>query len=445
MRTLAGCVALAALLAGCGKSSDPDPHGNGTGGAGGQGGVMLPEGGDAGAGGGASGTGGVGPTGGSAGTGGVEDGGDAGWQAVPWAPADCMYVADDPALAVPELEWTDCGTGCSRLVPNWLSKSGIPLQAAQVYKAGSTLRLGLHMWVGEPGYWRKAIYDENWKPLAVWKRGAALCGANLLQWTPKHVCLSIGTGLEPTLQAFLDPTNLSGPPKSFYATESIVPLACNEELFVGSSSGGIPYVRDLQSGFETWVQPPVGWSLDARLAGPHLFLVVQDLTQQMGRLTGWVWKRPNNLEQLVRPETENLFDLRSDGKTLVWIQTQSASVWEVAPGVLWTSSFATSAASLQPTERRTVPSISAAQSTKTANDGHYGLIEQTTSGSDAKRRVHVYRLSDAHHWQVPSIADVLPTDMIYIDSEEVWYLGATLNGATSTIIRQRLDALGPGD
>jgi hypothetical protein len=213
MRALAGCVALAALLAGCGKSSDPDPHGNSTGGAGGQGGVVLPEGGDAGASGGASGTGGVGATGGSAGTGGMEDGGDAGWQAVPWAPADCMYVADDPVLAVPELEWTDCGTGCSRLVPNWLSKSGIPLQAAQVYRAGSTLRLGLHMWVGEPGYWRKAIYDENWKPLAVWKRGAAQCGANLLQWTPKHVCLSIGTGLDPTLQAFLDPREPVRPPK----------------------------------------------------------------------------------------------------------------------------------------------------------------------------------------------------------------------------------------
>jgi hypothetical protein len=54
MRALAGCMALAALLAGCGKSSDPDPHGNGTGGAGGQGGVMLPEAGDAGAGGGGS-------------------------------------------------------------------------------------------------------------------------------------------------------------------------------------------------------------------------------------------------------------------------------------------------------------------------------------------------------------------------------------------------------
>jgi hypothetical protein len=445
MRALAGCAALAALLAGCGKSSDPDPHGNGTGGAGGQGGVVLPEGGDAGAGGGASGTGGVGPTGGSAGTGGMEDGGDAGWQAVPWAPADCMYVADDPALAVPELEWTNCGTGCSRLVPNWLSKSGIPLQTAQVYKAGSTLRLGLHMWVGEPGYWRKAIYDENWKPLAVWKRGAALCGANLLQWTPKHVCLSIGTGLEPTLQAFLDPTNLSGPPKSFYATESIVPLACDEELFVGSSSGGIPYVRDLQSGFETWIQPPVGRSFDARLAGEHLLLVVEDTSGANVKLTGWIWKRPNTLEQLVDPGSEVIYDMRSDGQTLVWVQVSSAALGTLAPGTLWTSPFATSAAEVKGTARRATPPMYLAESSKTANQGFYALIEQASEGNDAERHVHVYRLSDARHWAVPQISDVKPSKMIYIDSEEVWYLGATLNGAPSTIIRQRLDALGPGD
>ena len=441
MRALAGCVALAALLAGCGKSSDPDPHGNG--GVGGQGGVVLPEGGDAGASGGASGTGGVGATGGSAGTGGMEDGGDAGWQAVPWAPADCVYVADDPALAVPELEWTECGTGCSRLVPNWLSKSGIPLQAAQVYKAGSALRLGLHMWVGEPGYWRKAIYDENWKPLAVWKRGAAQCGANLLQWTPKHVCLSIGTGLEPTLQAFLDPANLSGPPKSFYATESVVPLACNEELFVGSSSGGIPYVRDLQSGLERWVQFPTATAGDPSLSGAHAFFVHFGSEQGQEKLTGWIWKRPDTLEQLIDAGSEMVYDFRSDGETLVWIQTTSPSSWDVAPGTLWTSPFATVSAGVTSMQRRSVPSVSLVPQYKIVNQGHYAIVEQPAESPE--RYLHVYRLSDARHWLVPSPADVRPADLVYIDAEEVWFIGTTLNNAKSTIIRQRLDALGPGD
>jgi hypothetical protein len=320
----------------------------------------------------------------------------------------------------------------------------IPLQAAQLYKDGSTLRLGLHMRVKNGRL--KAVFDEGFQPLVAWRSSTETgCVGNLLQWTASHVCLTVGNAVDPIYQAILSTSNPSGSPMAVYATYPFIPLSCNEHLLVGSNSVGVPYVRDLDSGFETWVQPPVGWSLDARLAGPHLFLVVQDLTEQTGRLTGWVWKRPNNLEQLVRPDTENLFDFRSDGKTLVWIQTQSASASDVAPGTLWTSPFATSAAELHPTERGAVPAVAAAQSTKTANDDHYGLIEQATSGSDPKRRVHVYRLSDARHWQVPSIADVLPTDMIYIDSEEVWYLGATLNGATSTIIRQRIDTLGPGD
>jgi hypothetical protein len=46
---------------------------------------------------------------------------------------------------------------------------------------------------------------------------------------------------------------------------------------------------------------------------------------------------------------------------------------------------------------------------------------------------------------VPTIPDVRPADLIYIDAEEVWFIGTTLNDAKSTIIRQKLDALGPGD
>ncbi len=371
------------------------------------------------------------------------DAGDPGWKPVDWAPG-CMDVATRPAEAVPELVWTDCGAGCARLVPNWPDKSGTPLHTAQVYKSGSVLRVGLHMWYGEIGQWRKAIYDENMKPLVAWRGDE--CGANLLQWTPKHVCLSLGQGLDPTIEAFLSPADLTGSPIAVYAKESTVPISCNEDLFIASSLGGIPYLRDLGTGLVRWIQFPDGQATDAVPVGPRAFFVLMGYDNQgHDKLTGWVWKRPDTLEQLVDAGSEMVYDIRSDGETLVWVQTTSTSVFDVAPGTLWTSPFATSASEVHGTARRAVPSISLAPSTKAANQGYYAFIEVSPTDSGYDRSVHVYRLSDAHHWHVPTIPDVMPADVIFLDAEEVWYLGTTLNGARSTIIRMRLEALGAGD
>lgn len=391
--------------------------------------------------------GGVEADGASAGSGGsagaMPDGGDPGWKPVGWTPSDCMYVATTPADAVPDLVWTDCGAGCARLLPNWPNKSGVPLQAAQVFKSGGTLRLGLHLWYGELGQWRKAIYDENMKPVVAWRGDATRCGANLLQWTPKHVCPSIGMGLDPTLQAFLSPGDLTGNPIALYATQAFVPLSCNEDLFIGSSSGGIPYLRDLNAGFERWIQFPNAHAVDPALSGPNAFFVVMGFEQGYEKLTGWVWKRPDTLEQLVDASSEMVYDIRSDGNTLVWVQTTSASSFDAAPGTLWTSPFATSASDVHATMRRSVPALTIVPQYKVVGEGYYAFIEQPIGSPE--RSLHIYRLSDARHWQLPVIPHVRPASLVYIDAEEVWLLGTTLNDAISTIIRQKLDALGPGD
>jgi hypothetical protein len=71
-------------------------------------------------------------------------------------------------------------------------------------------------------------------------------------------------------------------------------------------------------------------------------------------------------------------------------------------------------------------------------------------------RLHVYRLSDGRHWELPRFVDIspaaepnavtVPSAVLEIDETEVWY--ATQSQSTNTpwtIVRQRLDALGPGD
>jgi hypothetical protein len=133
----------------------------------------------------------------------------------------------------------------------------------QLYKSGNTLRFSLHYSYRQTDGsldLRKAIYDENWKPLAAWR--GKVCGGNLLQWTPKHVCFAIANGTDPTVQAILNEDDLTGPP----------------------------------------------------------------------------------VEQLINPGTDQVFDIRSDGTTLVWIQVLPGDILDTRPGNLWTSPFATSTA-----------------------------------------------------------------------------------------------------
>jgi len=89
--------------------------------------------------------------------------------------------------------------------------------------------------------------------------------------------------------------------------------------------------------------------------------------------------------------------------------------------------------------------ISLVNSYEAAGQGYYAHIAQSPVLGVDYRGLHVDRPSDARHWQVPAISDVMPVDVIFLDAEQVWYVGTTLNGATSTIIRQRLEALGAGD
>jgi len=171
--------------------------------------------------------------------------------------------------------------------------------------------------------------------------------------------------------------------------------------------------------------------------------MVDGIANQAESVTGWSWKLPNTSQKLVDPGSELVFDIRSDGTTLAWVQTTAKWIDEIAPGWLWTSPHTTEPAAVVATKRREVPAIGASETGKGIGGDYYALVDQ--SGGKEEQYVHVYRLSDARHWKVPSPADVRAADIILIDAEEVWILGITPKGAPSTIIRQRLDALGPGD
>lgn len=448
-----GAVALVVgvAAASCGNSEHPaSGGGSGAGGSTGGGGGTADSSTSLGGGGSVGGSGGSGSSGGVAGSGGAwQPPGDPGWQPVTWQPAGCDFeYATNLANAAPPLIWEDCGPGtggCQRLVPVWAKKYPPGYDLAfqgppQLFKNGTTLRFSLHYYFregdGQLDY-RKAIYDENSVVLAAWR--VKECGGNLLQWTTKHVCLAIGNGSDDTVQAILNQNDLTGPPLAVYTSGPTIPLACTDDLFA-SGLGSVQRLRDLVSGQELAIPAPSGGvaMLDPRLTGEYALF-----QRVAGVVDGWIWKRPNSVEQLVDPGAEQIYDIRSDGQTLVWIQAKSTDFQERAVGDLWTSTFATTMGALQPQKRRAVPATSVVASMKGVGGGWYALVEQPV-GSQA-RFLHVYRLADAHHWQVPTPADVQPTDVIHVDGDEVWFTGMSINAAYVTVIRQQLSALGPGD
>jgi hypothetical protein len=125
---------------------------------------------------------------------------------------------------------------------------------------------------------------------------------------------------------------------------------------------------------------------------------------------------------------------RSDGKTLVWVRAEKPQKadggWTSAE--IWSSPFATTAADLKPTKLADAPSLG--YPTTYVNDGYYSLVGDTW-------HVHVYRLSDMHHWATrpPIEQNGTALRVLYVDSKTVWYMNE------GYVVRQDLDALGPGD
>src|SRR5690606_1532736 len=99
---------------------------------------------------------------------------------------------------------------------------------------------------------------------------------------------------------------------------------------------------------------------------------------------------------------------------------------------LYVSPFATSSTGVVPAHVRNVPSF---VNNSAMGDGYYAM-----SSHEPDRRIHIYRLSDGRHWsfEIPVDAVVL-RDGIFVASGSVFY-----NTLTS-IFRQEIAALGPGD
>lgn len=357
-------------------------------------------------------------------------------------PAGCSLEWQEPS-SIAKQAWEGCGVGgCSKLKVDYVYDDFEPFTSANVgSNAAARLRL-LFIRRKSPKFesWYLTLRDDG-TPVQLLR---SFDCAPFLALGPTSVCAVLGNLAAPSGQAARFQSGTPPAPLlETFATQGIASVACTSELFVSHDDFGTETVRDLATTSEYLVTPPNGVAYDLRVHGGYALFVRSGVEDGGPVLDGWLWKRPNELVKLVDPGTQKVFDIRTDGTTLVWTQVNAADSKEVAAGDLWTSPFGTTASALTPKKRRSVPPSTVGLGNYAIGGGHYALVEGALSTTQTK--LHVYRLSDARHWEVQPPPGLVNSTVLYVDEKEVWYLARLPNGLNQTIARQKIDALGPGD
>ncbi len=379
--------------------------------------------------------------------------GDSTWRATRWLDRCQIDVADEPSKALPPLRWEQCpgnAPGCTSLAVDWDADKYPRTASPSVVRWGDGYRVGLYLeYRGER---RTGVYDADGRPLAAWRF----------------------RDLEPTVP--------EADPKPEYCIPT-VPSVGHERVWLGAQrvSVGTPASAYLVSGYDALATASQPIPVDAlsqglhtsddtfALSGPgpgtvNIYDRVGNQAKRFGRQSGndapsfgqmypvgdhalglavfevgtsegWIWnRRTHTIEPLLRAEPPRVVaDIKSDGQTLVWLEAEPYSDDGLyGASSLWTSPFAATKADLAPKKRREGPIIGYPISA--AGEGFYAVY------AIGEKVIHVYRLSDAHHWSFktpPELFDI--QDIAHVDSREVWVW------VPGGIVRQAISELGPGD
>jgi hypothetical protein len=230
-------------------------------------------------------------------------------------------------------------------------------------------------------------------------------------------------------------------------TRATTSNGCTDDLFTGLSGDGGQFVLQIGTGVESQIAPPPnGWVADLRpFRHLALYTVWDGDRVGVGLMDGWIWSAPTGARRLLSPGPGRLvFDIRTDGTNLVWLEMATNDHAARVAGELWSSPFATDEGDVQRRRVREVPTTSILAEGKAVGDDHYALLEQRED-STLPQRLHVYRLTDGRHWEVRAPQGIQPGRVLSVDSVEVWYEALASNYARTSLVRQRLSALGEGD
>ncbi|MBI4957489.1 MAG: hypothetical protein HY908_36110 [Myxococcales bacterium] len=373
---------------------------------------------------------------------------DSCWKSVQW-PSPCkILVAEQPALAVPPLEWLPCEwhDGCQRMKLNWDAPLdlGNAILVPKVARAADGYRLGLMLsWAEGPGGFpilRAAVYDGAGTPVAVWRSGDSdpMCIPQPPIPAKEHVWF--GASSATTGKAAYVVAEYG----AVAAATEVVPLdwmnqlarANDDTLTLWAPSGNFSLFYDRISGAHAIAGNMADHFQDfspARRSAVGVCFFGNVLVPK-----GCMWNgQTGTVAELVGGTDFAVPRFDSDGQTLVWIQAGTEENLDTGAWPdpwLYTSPYATTPAGVVPQKRRPAPPFS--YCTSAAGDGYYA-----TCALD--EQYHLYRLSDARHWAYP-FAAMKPyvgsgLDVLFIDATEVWFQTGL------SVVRQRLDALGAGD
>jgi hypothetical protein len=203
---------------------------------------------------------------------------------------------------------------------------------------------------------------------------------------------------------------------------------------------GVPAVATWENGD--------GVRLSATAYETHALIVRGAGTTEAPVQDGWQWLAGGDLSPLVSVPGKALLSLLSDGKTLAWVQVpikQWGTTYE-GSGELWKSSFVPGSGDIAPLKVADIEIASLAN--HAMGGGLYGLV---ATPANFEGRLHIYRLEDGRHWELPRLpnhakpgddSETVPLRLLRLADDEVWWLGAPQVGTRNvTIVRQSLSAL----
>ncbi len=373
------------------------------------------------------------------------------WKPVPWAPCDIEY-ATDPAAAAPPLDWKTCvggPPGCEELDPAWPADVTFVHIAATVTRTATGHRMAAVYFASGPssGYLiRTVLYDEASNVVAAIRSKSLQCDVDGAWVGGEQTCLMINDGSGSGSAHFACGTRTAPvtAPKETASLGVQLPYGTfsGQILAMVTMSPKINEVLDVAAGqFHNLVAPIAGDdTYDPYAVGSD---VVMRASTGGGHAVAELWKRPDTTLTLIDPAgSRSLADVRSDGQSLVWIEADTPydAQGNYPHGYLYASPFAETASAVKPKLIRDLPTDVSAYMPAVAGQGYY-LIHRVVG------RLDLFRISDGHHWTMtaPSGLEPCPTP-VGVDATYAFY-GANKPGIyqAKIIVRQRLDALGPGD
>jgi hypothetical protein len=373
---------------------------------------------------------------------------DACYQPVAWANAGCAIdVAVNASLGAPPRKWVACSAffgrnlpGCDIAIKSWSPSADNTYELGSVMKWGAGYRVGVQFNImgpdGKQSHELSVVYDENDKPLVAWRNRDHfnkdnVCGLWNPLLTEGGVLIGAQNASKSQARYVVSGWNeLSGAGKPLPYHSLMQYWHAGGNLMVSWLLNASIEAADHAKGFDLIQSADFGYP--HVVAGRVLALTFPDFNH--GEVAVW---RPDvgQLETVVATSyPDRVMDVGGDGKSMAWIVQPDLDV----PGWLWTSPWSDTKAGIVAQKRRPTPPLGLVNST--AGAGYYATYSNQDYPSDGPGdgKIHIYRMSDAREWTAELGAKYIFRDLLLIDETYVFYETA------SGLVRQRLDALGPG-